>query len=244
MWRLQSPLLPLRAPAVLDRDLLQTLWRSDCERRLEMLAAARESALSEREGISAEVERLRTQPPLTPAAATSGNVSGTPVRSAEAESELAAFKAAAQRFVRVQSLLATVDALDTRARAGGTRAGRRVGSAPRDPARGVPDRRSPQLRRPACRRPRRPAGAQRQTRGRRDSAAPTRGSMAASSTPRRGAARRSSNGCIAAAVKAEARMFRRGLIPRKCVVAKLQRSATARASRVRCARVSTATRSS
>jgi hypothetical protein len=111
VWRLQSPLLPLRAPAVLDRELLQTLWRSDCERRLEVLAGARESALSEQAEISAALDRLRIQPPLTPAAATSGNTSGTPVRSAEVEAELAAFKAAAQRFVRVQSLLATIDAL-------------------------------------------------------------------------------------------------------------------------------------
>ena len=111
VWRLQSPLLPLRAPAVLDRDLLQTLWRSDCERGLEGLAATRESLISEREGILAALERLQTQPPLTPAAATSGNISGTPMRSAAAEAELAVFKAAAQRFVRVQSLLATIDAL-------------------------------------------------------------------------------------------------------------------------------------
>jgi hypothetical protein len=111
VWHLQSPLLPLRAPAVLDRDLLQSLWRADCERRLEALATSRESARSEQAEISAALDRLRIQPPLTPAAATSGNTSGTPVRSPEAEAELAAFKASARRFVRVQSLLATIDAL-------------------------------------------------------------------------------------------------------------------------------------
>ena len=70
VWRLQAPLLPLRVPAVLDRDLLQTLWRADCERRIEELTATRESVRSERKGIEAALERLRIQPPLTPAAQT------------------------------------------------------------------------------------------------------------------------------------------------------------------------------
>src|SRR4051812_44843762 len=69
VWRLQSPLLPLRAPAVLDRDLLQTLWRSDCARRLEVISASRESIRLERIRIGGELERVRIQPPLSAAAA-------------------------------------------------------------------------------------------------------------------------------------------------------------------------------
>jgi hypothetical protein len=102
-WRLQAPLLPLRAPAVLDRDVLQTLWRSDCARRLEVLAASRESLRSEQERITAALERLRIQPPLTAARPQR--------RPDEAEAELAAFRDSARRFARVQSLLFAIDAL-------------------------------------------------------------------------------------------------------------------------------------
>lgn len=102
-WRLQAPLLPLRAPAVLDRDVLQTLWRSDCARRLEVIAASRESLRSERERIAAALERLRIQPPLTAA--------GSRRPPAQAEAELAAFRDSTRRFVRVQWLLAAIEAL-------------------------------------------------------------------------------------------------------------------------------------
>ena len=105
MWRLQSPLLPLRAPAVLDRDLLQTLWRSDCARRLEVIAASRESIERERARIRGELERVRIQPPLSAAAAAARP------RADGIGEELASFKAAARRFVRVQSLLAEIDAV-------------------------------------------------------------------------------------------------------------------------------------
>jgi hypothetical protein len=102
-WRLQAPLLPLRAPAVLDRAVLQTLWRSDCARRLEVIAASRESLRSERERITAALERLRIQPPLTAA---------RPRRASDqAGAELAAFRDSTRRFVRVQSLLGAIDAL-------------------------------------------------------------------------------------------------------------------------------------
>jgi hypothetical protein len=104
VWRLQAPLLPLRAPAVIDRALLQTIWRSDCARRLELIDASREAIQLDRSRISGALERVRVQPPLSAAAAASRP------RPGEADEELAAFKAAARRFVIVQSLLAEIDA--------------------------------------------------------------------------------------------------------------------------------------
>ena len=104
-WRLQAPLLPLRVPAVVDRDLLQTLWRSDCGRRLEELATSRESLRSERVRLGAALDRLRIQPPLT------ARASGPAQLPEQAESEIAAFRDSARRFVRVQSLLATINSL-------------------------------------------------------------------------------------------------------------------------------------
>ncbi len=103
VWRLQSPLLPLRAPAVLDRNLLQTIWRSDCARRLEVIATSREAIQLERSRMQGTLERARIQPPLSAAAA------ATRPRSGEADEDLANFKAAARRFVRVQSLLREID---------------------------------------------------------------------------------------------------------------------------------------
>jgi hypothetical protein len=203
-WHLQSPLLPLLAPAVLDRDLLRTLWRADCERRLEVLAASRESTLSEREGISAALDRLRIQPPLTPAAATSGNMSGTPIRSPEAEAELAAFKASAQRYVRVQSLLATIDAL---------------APAPSPAARALADEWEAHLATPP--------GVAIETQPSRP--APPASAVPASAPPAQDAgepdpaaeARRSELERLhRATVKAEARIFRRGLMPRARAAAK------------------------
>lgn len=97
--RPHSPLLPLRAPAVLDLDVLRTLWRADCARRLELMAATQASHRSQRQRIDAELESVRVQAP--PAA---GNIR-------DAESDLTDFKAAAQAYVRVQSLLAETDAL-------------------------------------------------------------------------------------------------------------------------------------
>lgn len=104
LWSLQAPLLPLRVPAVLDRSLLHTIWRSDCARRLDVLAASRESLQMERSRISGALERTRVQAPLSAAAA------ATLPRSHAADEELAAFKAAARRFVHVQSLLREIDA--------------------------------------------------------------------------------------------------------------------------------------
>ena len=105
VWRLQSPLLPLRAPAVLDRELLQTIWRSDCARRFEVIATSREAIQLERRRIHGALERARIQPPLSAAAA------ATRARSGEADEDLANFKASARRFVRVQSLLGEIDSV-------------------------------------------------------------------------------------------------------------------------------------
>ncbi len=104
VWHLQAPLLPLRVPAVLDRGLLHTIWRSDCACRLEAIAASHGSLQMERSRISGALEQTRVQSPLSAAAAS------TLPRSRAADDELAAFKAAARRFVRVQSLLREIDA--------------------------------------------------------------------------------------------------------------------------------------
>jgi hypothetical protein len=215
VWHLQSPLLPLRAPAVLDRDLLQSLWRADCERRLEALAASRESARSEQAEISAALDRLRIQPPLTPAAATSGNTSGTPLRSPEAEAELAAFKAAAQRFVRVQSLLATIDAFVP---------------APSPEALELADAWDAHVAIPPGELPTLPPAAEpARAPGSRVEAKPAREATPAPPRPLpnpgesdpAGEARRAELERLhRATVRAEARMFRRGLIPRKRAVEK------------------------
>jgi hypothetical protein len=90
---------------VLDRELLRTLWRSDCARRLEVIAASRESIQLERTRINGELDRVRIQPPLSAAAAAARP------RPDGAGEELTTFKAAARRFVRVQSLLAEIEAV-------------------------------------------------------------------------------------------------------------------------------------
>jgi hypothetical protein len=215
VWHLQSPLLPLRAPAVLDRDLLQSLWRADCERRLEALAASRESARSEQAEISAALDRLRIQPPLTPAAATSGNTSGTPVRSPEAEAELAAFKrprsdsCACSRCSRRSNAFVPApspEALEL-ADAWDAHVAIPPGELPTlppaaEPARAPGSRVEAKPAREATPAPPRP---------RRIRASPTR--------PARPAAP-SSNGCNRATSEPRTRMFRRGLIPRKRAVEK------------------------
>jgi hypothetical protein len=100
MQQRHSPLLPLRAPAVLDLDVLRALWRADCSRRLELMAATQASHLSQRQRIDAALESAHDRP-APPAAG----------RRADAPSDLTDFKAAAKAYVRVQSLLAEAEAL-------------------------------------------------------------------------------------------------------------------------------------
>ena len=99
MPRPQSPLLPLRAPAVLDFDVLRTLWRDDCARRRELMGATHASHRLELQRIDVALERVRAlqAPPPAP--------------EGRRDTDVSAFKAAAQAYVRVQTLLAAIDAL-------------------------------------------------------------------------------------------------------------------------------------
>jgi hypothetical protein len=88
-------------PSVLDSDRLHAFWVAVCARRREALAAAHESHRSEQQRIYAELERLRA-PHALPWSAEARR---------DPEADLDAFKSASQTYMRVQSLLATIDAL-------------------------------------------------------------------------------------------------------------------------------------